>query len=116
VAAALLIGSTPAPAAYTAVETPPLSIQSVFQNEWGNAFVKMSAFVNSNCAGGVGLYLYNLEIAPVDDAVKERRKHKMAIARSAKTSGARVVIRYFHDPARAGNWDGCYIDSIEIVD
>ena len=115
-AAMLLLGSTAASAAYMVATSSPLSIESIYQNEWGDPLIQFSTFVNSNCLEADSLYLYNREISPVDDAVKERRKHKMAMALSAKLSASRVVIESYHDASKAGTWDACYIHSIRIVD
>lgn len=112
----LLAASATASAAYTAATSPPLTIASLYVNEWGDPFVLFSTTVNSVCTGGNGLYLYNREISPVDEAVKERRKNKMAMALSAKLSGSSIVVDYYYDASKSPNWDACYIHSVRIVD
>lgn len=115
-AAVLLLGSTTASAAYTVATSPPLSIDSIYLNEWGDPFVRFSTAVNSSCIEGNSLYLYNREVSPVDETVKERRKNKMAMTLSAKLSGSRVVIEYYYDSTKYGAWDACYIHGIRIID
>lgn len=90
-------------------------IQSIYSNEWGSPFVRFSAAINSTCSSGNGLYLYNLEMPPVDDELRHRRVNKMATVLAAKAAGARVVLDYFYDPGMSG-WEACYIHGIEVID
>jgi hypothetical protein len=119
IAATALLMSAAASAAYVAATSPPLTIHSIYQNEAGDTFVKFTTAVSANyCADlGTSMYLYNREISPVDDAVKERRKIKFAIALSAKLAGNRVVVEYYYDPAKSQiSWDACYVHGIRIVE
>lgn len=100
-------------AAYVRTSSGPVTISSVYANEWGSPFVQFDSQINAVCSGGNGLYLYNIEIS---EPPADFRKNKMAILLSAKLSGKRVVLDYFYDAARSPGWDSCYIHGIQIVD
>lgn len=102
-------------ATYTQATSPPVNIQGIYSNEYGGPFVYFVGTVNSACAGGNGLYLYNLSVISTDDEIRQRRNNKMATVLAAKVADKRVVLEYFYDPSLSG-WQACYIHGIQIVD
>jgi hypothetical protein len=112
IVAAVVLGQASALAAYTRATSAPLHVTEIYSNEWGSPFVYVSAAVNAACAGGNGLYLYDITANPPN---LEFRKNKMAVLLTAKAMDKTVVLDYFYD-AGAGGWNGCYIQGISIVD
>ena len=101
----------------------PLVIESIYQNEWGDAFVTFTTPVDVRCAsGGKGLYLMNQNYVNTPSA---RKSYKMSIAISAKALGKRVVIDYHTrtnpvlpdpQPPNGNDWDACFVNGIKLVD
>lgn len=109
---ALALAERPALAAYTRATSGPMHVAQIYTNEWGSPFVYLSATLNAACAGGSGLYLYDITVSQPN---WELRKNKMAVLLSAKAMDKAVILDYFYD-ASAPGWDGCYIQGITLVD
>lgn len=105
--------STVAEAAHVRASSGAVTVVTIYANEWGSPFVRVSPVVNSACNGGNGLYLYNVEIS---NPSAQLRANKMAMLLSAKMSGRRIILDYFYDAAQFPNWDACYIHGFELID
>jgi hypothetical protein len=104
--------SNVAQAAYTEAQSGPVTVTQIYANEMGSPFVYFNAVINSACAAGDALYLYDITQSQPNEM---RENNKMAILLAAEAQGKQVTLDYYYDPTLGNSWAACYIEGISII-